>query len=122
MENYNGTQDSTLRAFDIDWNVHDIFDRRVLKSTSWCEIEDFHSLEERTGVFIFVNLLFQVKYIGIAEEGKMIAEIHDAIIAGKSDGALLIKVLYTRSFDKTQTLEEDLIIKYNPINNILSLE
>jgi hypothetical protein len=117
MENLSNVQDSTQRLTDKDWNVSDVFDRRVLKSSSWCDIEEYYSLDERTGVFIFVNLLFQVKFIGKADEGRMIAEIHDAIIAGKSNGALLIKVLYTRSFDKTDTLQKDLVIKYNPINN-----
>jgi hypothetical protein len=118
MENLSSVQDSTQRLTDKDWNVSDVFDRRVLKSSSWCDIEEYYSLDERTGVFIFVNLLFQVKYIGKADEGRMIAEIHDAIIAGKSNGALLIKVLYTRSYDKTDTLQKDLVIKYNPMNNL----
>jgi hypothetical protein len=117
MEKIEDIQDSTNKLNDLDWNIYDIFDRRVLKSSNWCQIEDYRLLEQRTGVFIFVNFLFQVKYIGKAEEGKLITKIKEAIRTGKSHGAILIKALYTKSFDKTESLEHDLVSKYSPSNN-----
>lgn len=117
MENLSNVKDSTQRLSDLDWNVNDIFDRRVIKATSWCDLDDYHSLEVRTGVFVFVNLFFQVKYIGIADDGLLIAEIREAIKAGKSNGALLVKVLYTRAYEKSEALAQEMLKKYNPINN-----
>jgi hypothetical protein len=117
MKKVEDIQDSTNKLSDMDWNIYDMFDRRVLKSSNWCQIEDYRLLESRTGVFIFVNFLFQVKYIGKAEEGMLLTKINEAITSGKSQGALLIKVLYTKTLDKTESLEHDLVSKYSPSNN-----
>ena len=119
MESTLEIKNSTSELTDRDWIIKDTIDSRVVKISLWRDMYDYHKLDTRRGVFVFINIFFQVKYIGKADEGRMVLEIADAIRNGKSNGVSLIKVLYTSSSEKTQSLHSDLISKYNPTNNFI---
>jgi len=101
----------------MEWDNNDANDRRVVEATYWRNINNYTDLEPRAGVYIFANSLYQVKYIGKAGAGRMVLEIESAIRRGKDYGATKVKALYTNSDLNAQTLERDLINKYNPPNN-----
>jgi len=109
---------SASKMIDKNWIISDTILNRFVKSSYWRNVNDYHSLKIRTGVFLFVDIFYQVQYIGKADEGRMVIEIAEAIRAGKLNGASLIKVLYTSSTEKAQLLERELIKKYHPTNNL----
>jgi hypothetical protein len=102
----------------MKWNNLDSNDYRVVKSSNWRFIENYKSLEARSGVFIFISIDNQVRYIGKASPYRMIEDIGDAIEGGRDFGAISVKALYTNSDAKAKSLEKDLINKYDPPNNL----
>jgi gamma-glutamyl phosphate reductase len=102
----------------MEWNPTDQIDSKVVAFTKWRNLENYGTFEERAGVYIFANVDWQVKYIGMAGAGRMVDEIRNAIGRGKDYGATRVKAIYTNSSEKAQSLEEDLIEKYNPPNNL----
>jgi len=101
----------------VEWSISDHQDWRVVDFTRWLKLTNYQNLEERAGVYIFANVNHQVKYIGKAGAGRMVAEIGNAIRRDKDRGATLVKALYTNSTANAQSLETDLIRKYRPPNN-----
>jgi len=99
------------------WNYSDHNDWRVVDYTSWRNLENYVTLDERAGVYLFANVDLQIKYIGKAGARRMVVEIQSAINRGKDFGATKVKALYTNSGDRALSLEQDLIDKYNPPNN-----
>lgn len=102
----------------MEWNNSDTDDYRVVESTYWRYILNYKGFQARAGVYIFANANNQVKYIGKAGARRMLAEISSAIRRGKDYGATNVKVLYTNSDANAQSLETDLINKYDPPNNL----
>jgi hypothetical protein len=49
----------------------------------------------------------------------MVVEIDNAIRRGKAFGTTLVKALYTNSDVNALSLENALIVKYNPPNNLI---
>ena len=74
-------------------------------------------LQPSLGVYIFVNLSDEVKYVGRAGAGRMVIEIKDAVKRGKNKDDGWIKALYTNSEEAAVKLETELIRKYDPPNN-----
>jgi len=101
----------------VRWDHKDGWDRRVVKDTGWRFIENYETFEERAGIYLFANVDLQVKYVGKAGAGRIVAEIESAIRRGKDHGATQVKVLYTNSSAAAQDLETYLIRKYEPVNN-----
>jgi excinuclease UvrABC nuclease subunit len=104
----------------MEWESEDNNDQRIIAYTAWLSIEVYQTietLEKRTGVYIFADINKRVKYIGKASIDRMINEIYNALCRDKGKGATLVKALYTNSDIDTQSLETDLINKYNPLNN-----
>jgi excinuclease UvrABC nuclease subunit len=99
------------------WQREDCYDNRVVKYSLWTPKFKYSLLEERAGMYLFVDDQHDVKYVGKAGAGRMVAEIRDAISRGKDKGASLVKALYTNSDPNALSLERDLINKYNPPNN-----
>lgn len=103
---------------EIEWDSSDQYDSRVVGFERWRELGNFEGLKPRAGVYIFVNVNWQMKYIGKACAGRMISEIYRAIDLWKDFGATRVKALYTNSSEKAQSLERDLIEKYDPPSNL----
>jgi hypothetical protein len=102
----------------MKWEISDHNNWGVVKYTSWRHIENYKSLEDRSGVYLFANSDHHVKYVGSVITRRMISEIESAFHKEKNAGASLVKALYTNSDANTFALEKDLITKYNPQNNI----
>lgn len=101
------------------WDIGDQQDRRVVDYSSWLNLENYENLENKAGVYIFADASHDVKYNGKAGAGRMVDEISDAIRREKNKGATLVKALYTNSSENAQSLETDLINKYDPPNNFV---
>jgi len=101
------------------WDSSDHSDYRVVSYTGWKNLENYGQLESRAGVYLFANESLQIKYIGKAGAGRMVFEIESAIRRGKDFGATLLKALYTNSGANALSLEDALIVKYNPPNNLV---
>ncbi len=101
------------------WNPISEVDTRIVGKSGWRDLDNYETLEERAGVYIFANADLHVKYIGKAGPHRMVDEIYSAINRGKSYGATKVKALYTNSDEKAKTLERELIIAYNPPNNLI---
>ena len=99
------------------WDIGDHQDRRVVDYSNWLYLENYGNLKNNAGVYIFADANHHVKYIGKAGAGRMVDEISYAIRREKDKGATLVKALYTNSSENAQSLEKDLIEKYNPPNN-----
>lgn len=121
----------------MKWVIIDKSESRVVEATEWLPITEYKKLQARAGVYIFADDNFDVKYIGKAGAGrmivevartkekkevsKMIYEINSAIYRKKNTGATLVMALYTNSDDVALELEQELIAKYDPINNGIDL-
>jgi len=101
----------------MKWISKDASDRRIVASSYWRKIVNYKGLVNRTGVYVFANSAYQVKYVGKAGFVRMVPEIYNAITRGKAYGASQVKALYTNSEKNALSLERDLINKYNPLNN-----
>lgn len=101
------------------WDSSDHSDYRVVAYTGWKYLENYGTFEYRAGVYLFANVNLQIKYIGKAGAGRMVIEIESAIGRGKAYGATQVKALYTNSDANALSLENDLIGKYNPPNNLI---
>jgi excinuclease UvrABC nuclease subunit len=102
----------------MGWSSNETSDRRIVASSYWRSLNNYAGLENRSGVYVFANSAYQVKYIGKAGPGRMVNEIYNAITRNKAYGATQVKALYTNLDLNAQSLERDLIIKYNPPNNL----
>jgi len=100
------------------WNSNDNRDYRVVSHANWRLLNNYADLEARSGVYIFADVNKQVKYIGKAGARRMVDEIYSAIQRGKGHGATQVKALYTNSDAIALSVENDLISKYNPPNNL----
>jgi excinuclease UvrABC nuclease subunit len=101
------------------WDSSDHFDYRVVAYTGWRYLENYGTFEDRAGVYLFANADLQIKYVGKAGARRMVIEIDDAIRRGKAYGATLVTALYTNSDANALSLEDALIVKYNPPNNLV---
>ncbi len=90
----------------------DISNLRVVNSTDWIELGGFRNLEQGSGVFVFSNFLYQVKYIGKARNKEMIESIDEAIRNGKSVGISKLKVYYTKNEYHAMMLQKKLMMRY----------
>lgn len=108
------------------WEQSDEQDSRVIEATEWFPLSSYKTaLEERAGVYIFAADDFDVKYIGKAGAGRMVAElkyimtfeVYSAINRKKDTGATQVKALYTNSDAIALKYENELIKKYDPVNN-----
>jgi len=102
----------------MQWDNADGRDWRVVASSGWTMLSNYGNLEARSGIYVFADSALQVKYVGKAGAGRMVLEIQSAINRGKSRGASQVRALYTNSDANAQSLEQALIAKYNPPNNI----
>lgn len=100
------------------WNNISAHHRLVVQASSIITLNNFQTLQSRAGVYIFMNNMGQVKYIGKAGARRMVEEIASAIQRGKHFGATKVKALYTNSDENALSLERDLINRYNPVNNL----
>lgn len=101
------------------WDASDQQDWRVVDYSGWLSLQNYGNLENKAGVYIFADASHDVKYIGKAGAGRMVVEISNAISRDKDRGATLVKALYTDSSANAQSLETDLINKYDPPNNFV---
>ena len=79
--------------------------------------EKVDRLQPGLGVYIFVNVSDEVRYVGRAGAGRMVTEIKDAVKRGKNKDDGWIKALYTNSEEAAIKLEAELTRKYDPPNN-----
>ncbi len=75
----------------MEWDSRDQRDWRVVAIGEWRSLENFLDLEPRAGVYIFADVGLQVKYIGKAGAGRMVAEVAGAIRRDKAYLATRIK-------------------------------
>ncbi|MGD9131246.1 MAG: hypothetical protein PVH73_06695 [Candidatus Bathyarchaeota archaeon] len=102
----------------MQWDPNDVVDYRVVTvSEWWIKLKDYEKLETKSGVYLFANSKYDIKYIGTAKAHGMIKAVKGAIDKKKSKGATQVRALYTNSTGKAQSLAERLIKKYNPANN-----
>jgi excinuclease UvrABC nuclease subunit len=102
----------------MQWDPNDVVDSRVVAvSEWWIDLKDYKELESRSGVYLFANANYDIKYIGTAGAHGMTEEIKGAIDKKKSKGATKVRALYTNSKGKAKSLRKYLIKKYNPLNN-----
>ena len=102
----------------MQWDSGDQRDWRVVAVCEWRSLENYQDLEPRAGVYIFADAGLQVKYIGKAGAGRMVDEVAGAIRRDKAYHATRVKALYTNSEAYAQSLESELIKKYDPPNNL----
>ena len=100
------------------WDISDHNDYRIVDYLNWRYLENYGTFEHRSGVYLFADANFHIKYVGKAGPGRMVAEIESAINRGKGYGASRVKALYTNSDEKALSLEGYLISKYAPPNNL----
>ena len=105
------------KAGAMKWDSSDQRGRRIVSYSGWRHIKSYSGLKKKAGVYIFADVDLQVNYIGKAGAGRMVEEITDAIYRDKERGAAQVKALYTDSDEEAQSLEADLIDKYDPPNN-----
>jgi hypothetical protein len=102
----------------MQWDPNDVVDPRVVDvSEWWINLKDYTELEARSGVYLFANAKYDIKYIGTAGAHGMIKGVREAIDKKKSRGATKVRVLYTNAAGKAKSLRKYLIKKYNPVNN-----
>jgi len=102
----------------MQWDPHEVVDNRVVEASIWwLDIKEFEQLEKRSGVYLFANSKYEVKYVGKAGAGEMVKEIKKAITKKKSKGATQVRALYTNAHDKAKSLAQYLVDKYDPVNN-----
>ena len=102
----------------MQWDPKEVVDSRVVAfSEWWINLKDTENLETRAGVYLFANAKCDVKYICKAGRGGILKEVRCAITKKKNKGASQVRVMYTNSNAKAQSLEKYLITKYNPVNN-----
>jgi excinuclease UvrABC nuclease subunit len=102
----------------MQWDPNDVVDSRVVAfSEWWIDLKDCEKLEAISGVYLFANSKYDIKYIGTAGAHGMVKEIRRAVEGKKSKGATKVRALYTNSTEKAHSLEKYLIKKYNPVNN-----
>jgi hypothetical protein len=107
-----------LRGNIMRWDPNDVVDPRVVDSSEWwIDLKDYEKLEARSGVYLFANAKYDIKYIGTAAAGGMVEEVKTAIDKKKSRGATKVRALYTNSKGKAQSLRKYLTEKYDPVNN-----
>lgn len=116
----------------MTWDISDESDSRVRKTSPWISVDNYKSLEPRTGVYIFADKDEDVKYIGKAGGKRMVVEsddesikelfeVHNAMYRKKDKGATQVKALYTYRDTQALKLEGELIKKYDPPNNGVDL-
>jgi len=92
--------------------------KRVVDTSATIDLDNYKDLEARAGVYIFMNIDGEVKYIGKAGAGRIVDEIYNAMYRKKDLGATTVKVLYTNSDLNALSLESELIDTYDPPNNL----
>jgi excinuclease UvrABC nuclease subunit len=108
----------------MKWNNKDESDLKIQKVSEWTPLDQYKELEHKSGVYIFADDNYDVKYIGKAGARRLVLEhthvfeIYSAISRSKDDGATQVKTLYTNSNEFAKKLETELIQIYNPNNNI----
>jgi excinuclease UvrABC nuclease subunit len=100
------------------WDNSDHSDYRVIAYSGWRYLENYGTIELRSGVYLFANADLHIKYVGKAGPGRMVDEIESAIRRGKAYGATQVKAIYTNSDERASSLETYLIGKYTPPNNL----
>ena len=116
----------------MTWDIADENNPKLRKVSEWINLTDYRTLEARTGVYIFADDDFDVKYIGKAGGRRMVVEsdndtiknlfeVYSAIYRKKGTGATKVKALYTYRDTQALTLEGELIKKYSPPNNGIDL-
>jgi len=51
----------------MQWDPNDVVDSRVVAfSEWWTNLKDYEKLEARSGVYLFANSNYDIKYIGTA--------------------------------------------------------
>lgn len=101
----------------MKWDSSDESNWGVVAVSGWRPLEDYQDLKAKAGVYIFADVDLQVKYVGKAGAARMVDEIADAKRRSKASGGVQVKALYINSDEKAQSLEADLIDKYDPPNN-----
>jgi excinuclease UvrABC nuclease subunit len=100
------------------WDPRDGNDARVVDRGAWCDTWSIEgNFPEQAGVYIFAYVDAQVKYVGRAAAGRLRAEAMAAVASDKARGATRAMWLATDSEAFAQSLERDLITKYEPPNN-----
>ncbi len=99
------------------WEEDDQQDQRVAESTLWNQMFTYTHLQHRAGVFVFADYANKVMYIDMAEPGRMVDSISEAISRGRYYGSTRVKVLYTMTEEGARSLKRDLIEKYEPVKN-----
>lgn len=118
----------TSKTCAMEWDVNEDNDIRIAYKTDWIKLEEYNEVDRRAGVYIFADDKFDVKYIGKAMERPSplehisVFEIYSAMLKGKANGALLVKALYTSSNEQARELDDEMVRKYSPANNIYLTE
>jgi excinuclease UvrABC nuclease subunit len=100
----------------MKFDMKDLNDIRIMRNgRDW--VDDFSILPPVAGVFIFVDDATEVKFVGIARDGKLRMAAEAAFKEGKGEGAK--KLGWVRCFSETKaaSLGADWIKKYAPPNN-----
>lgn len=103
------------------WQKSDENNSKIVDMGGWYNLETVEEkAPNRAGVYVFVNVALQVKYVGKAGDGRLKEEIKNAIYREKDSGATKFAWFATNSDDNAKKLESEWINKYNPINNLTS--
>ena len=102
----------------MQWVSKHISDKRIVTTSPFVSFMKCDSIKDNAGVYLFVDKNQEVKFIGKAGDGEMIAAINKAIEEGnKTLGTIRVKALYTDSDDNALGLKKDLVSIYRPANN-----
>lgn len=105
----------------MKWTNSDLKKYRIESFTPWMDIYEFGELDDDSGVFVFTDVIKEVKFIGYANKNYLLEEIANAIIDGKDMQSNHIMVIYTESYDEANAIGQFLIEKYNPENNFCEI-
>lgn len=102
----------------MKWNSSAQYDPKVVDYTGWRYVNKLSQFLDRAGVYVFANEFLEVRYVEAAGVGEISEKINSAMKSGKDYDVTRVKVLYTDSDEGAHRLEEDLIERYEPPNNL----
>jgi excinuclease UvrABC nuclease subunit len=102
----------------MQWVSKHISDQRIVTTSAFVSLKKCDTIKDNAGVYLFVDKDQDVKFIGKAGDGEMIAAINKAINeTNKTLGTVRLKALYTDSDESALSLKKDLLGIYRPANN-----
>ena len=102
----------------MQWVSQHISDDRIITTSAATAFRKCNTLKNGSGVYLLMDKDQHVKFVGKADNDKMLEEIDNAIAdSEKSLGATKVKALYTESGETALSLKKHFVRTYNPPNN-----